>query len=25
LTSAPVPGPVTSSSIGWQQGSFPTA
>jgi hypothetical protein len=23
LVSAPTPGPVTSSSIGWQQGSFP--
>jgi hypothetical protein len=23
LASAPTPGPVTSSSIGWQQGSFP--
>jgi hypothetical protein len=25
LASAPTPGPVTSSSIGWQQGGFPTA
>jgi hypothetical protein len=25
IAAAPVPGPVSSSAIGWQQGSFPTA